>query len=128
MREDPTEERADALAHVCAHLEEIREDLREGPGGSDAPLERLLSRLRDGGEVTECLEALHAALQAGGDALGVHRSAARGLEAAGIRRDVPVEVLYLCPSGRCSRHAWPDRTGEVPVCAVDGRPLRDERL
>jgi len=51
---------AERLAAVCAHLEEIRADLRSGPGGDGGPVERVLAATRDSRDVAGTLEVLHA--------------------------------------------------------------------
>ncbi|MEO3749413.1 hypothetical protein [Streptomyces sp. B6B3] len=45
-------ETAARLAVVCAYLEDIRRDLRQGPGGDEAPVDRVLAAVRDGGDLT----------------------------------------------------------------------------
>ncbi|MFE7161713.1 hypothetical protein [Streptomyces sp. NPDC057636] len=124
--------RAERLAAVCAHLEEIREDLRSGPGGDEGPAEDVLSVARDGGDVVAALTVLHAILQAGGDPQGLdgytdHAGATRGLRPAGIS-SARAELVYLCPAGRCARYWWPQAAAPVPHCTIIGSTLRRERL
>ncbi|MFJ4526201.1 hypothetical protein ACIP4Y_35685 [Streptomyces sp. NPDC088810] len=121
---------AERLAAVCAHLEEIRRHLREGPG--EGPVERLLDAARDGQDFAGPLMLLHAVLQAGGDPQGLDGyadtgSATRGVRSVGISVQ-PGERVYLCPDGRCARYWWPQSTGEVPRCAISGNALQPERL
>src|SRR5882757_3951440 len=91
---------AERLAAVCAHLEEIRADLRSGPGGDGGPVERVLAATRDSRDVAGTLEVLHAVLQSGGDPQGLdgyadHAGATRGLRPAGIST-TRAEPVYLC--------------------------------
>ena len=123
---------AERLAAVCAHLQQIREDLLVGPGRDDGPLERVLVAARDGGDVAGTLSLLHAVLQAGGDPLGLDgytdvASAVRGLRPTGIS-SLSAELVYLCPEGRCARYWWPQGTAPVPHCAISSSTLRRERL
>ncbi|MFE5108296.1 hypothetical protein [Streptomyces sp. NPDC056663] len=123
---------AERLAAVCAHLEEIRADLRDGPGGDEGPVERVLAAARDGGDTAGALAVLHAVLQAGGDPLGLdgytdHAGAIRGLRPAGIST-TRAEPVYLCPAGRCARYWWPQATVPVPHCTISSSMLRRERL
>jgi hypothetical protein len=118
--------RGDALAYVCAHLEELRNDLCRDPEGDDGPLDRLLAAVRGGGDVDASLAELHAVMQAGGDALGVY-GVTRGLRPVGMGRD-PVETVYVCPAARCSRYWWLQAATTVPRCEIDGGTLRRVRL
>ncbi|QXE38142.1 hypothetical protein KQY30_31850 [Streptomyces sp. GMY02] len=123
---------AERLAAVCAHLEEIRADLRDGPGGEHGPVERVLAAAHGGGDVVAPLAVLHAVLQAGGDPQGLdgytdHAGAIRGLRPAGIST-TRAEQVYLCPAGRCARYWWPKAAAPVPHCAISNSTLRRERL
>ena len=123
---------AQRLAAVCAHLKEIRADLRGGPGGDEGPVERVLAAARDGGDVAGTLAVLHAVLQADGDPLGLdgytdHTGATRGLRPAGIST-TRAEPVYLCPAGRCARYWLPLTTVPVPHCTISNSMLRRERL
>ncbi|MFD4231398.1 hypothetical protein [Streptomyces sp. NPDC058545] len=123
---------AERLAAVCAHLKEIRGDLRSGPGGDEGPVERVLAAARNGGDVAGTLAVLHAVLQAGGDPQGLHgytdqAGAIRGLRLAGINT-TRAEPVYLCPAGRCARYWWPLPAVPVPHCAISNTLLRRERL
>lgn len=112
------------LAYVCGHLDEIRASLQP----DDSPLLRLLlDEVRDGREIADLLDALHLALQRGGDALGVYGHGVRGLSPAGIE-DRPLEVVYLCPVGRCSGRRWADVAASSLRCTISGRDLIRERL
>jgi hypothetical protein len=125
---------ADAVARVCAEEPQIRARL-EGAGDT-APLDRLMAAVRDGGEVAERLSALRAALQQAGDALGVSAPARRGegfrsVRPVGMGDPRPVEVVFLCPGGSCSRRLRPDPAVPPltpPTCLLHGQPLRWERL
>ncbi|MET8114444.1 hypothetical protein ACWG5P_21960 [Streptomyces prasinus] len=126
---------ADALAYVCAHLPELRVELREGYEGSEAPLTRVVAAAREGGDVGRALEGLHAAIQRDGDALGlfgyVDEAFTRGPVAAGTSRvpvGTPADTVYVCPDGRCTRYWLPQGTDSVPGCVIGERPLRRERL
>lgn len=123
---------SEGLAYVCQHLDQIRADLSYCDGSGDlGPLERLLAAVSESREIAGPLNALHDALLAGGDALGVYGhardSGPRGLRPAGVD-ERPVETVYLCPNGGCSRYGWPDATNGTPQCEISGKRLRRERL
>lgn len=129
---DEHRDTAERLAVVCAHLEEIREDLRRGHSGGEDLVDEVLVTARAGGDITDRLAVLHAVLQAGGDAHGLDGygdsgPGTRGLRPVGIS-DRPGEQLYLCPGSRCARYWWPQPATDVPHCAVSGTALRRERL
>jgi hypothetical protein len=133
MREQPTQV-AEALARVCADEPQIRARLERA--GDPSPLDRLIAAVRDGGEVSERLDEVHAALQRCGDALGMFGHS-RGGEVFGSALPVgmgnprPVEVVFLCPRGTCSRTWRPDPVASPsapPPCQVHGEALRWERL
>ncbi|MFE3152822.1 hypothetical protein ACFXJ6_40320 [Streptomyces sp. NPDC059218] len=122
------------LAAVCEQLDDIRRDLRSGPGGDDGPVERVLAAARAGADVADALDGLHAVLQAGGDPWGLDGYAddgpgLRGIWPEGITRPSPGEHVYLCPADRCTRFWWPRRATEpVPECRMSGATLRRKRL
>ncbi|MEQ4720606.1 hypothetical protein [Nonomuraea sp. B19D2] len=129
--DDAAERAAEGLAIVCAHVEEIRADLRSGSRGDDAPLERVLATARAGEDIAGPLDALHLALRADGDALGLNgydEGGTRAIQAAGITVTDPGEVVYLCPDGRCVRYWWPAGGTPVPRCTISGDALRRDRL
>ncbi|MEU6481068.1 hypothetical protein ABZ858_30175 [Streptomyces sp. NPDC047017] len=114
------------VAYVCRQTERIRADLvTYGPDGA-APLERLLSALRDGEEITAPLDALHEALLAAGDAVGIYGHT-RGLTPHGVTPTMPDERVLLCPTDQCSRFEWPDGADALR-CPISSRPLRREHL
>lgn len=115
----------DGLALVCEQADRIRADL----GKSGGLVDRVVASARAGDDVKEPLDALHQAILATGDVLGVYGHTARhhGPVVAGIAQ-VPMDVVYLCPAGRCSRYVWAADTVEVPVCRITGRALRRDRL
>lgn len=125
---------ADAVARVCADAPGIR--ARLDCAGDTSPLERLIAAVRDGGEVAERLSELHAALQRCGDALGVFGPTRRGgnyrgAHPVGMGDPRPVEVVFLCPRGSCSRDWRPDPTtppSTPPTCLLHSESLRWERL
>lgn len=133
MPEQPTQV-ADAVAQVCADVPGIRARLERA--GDTAPLDRLIATVRDGGEVAERLGELHGALQRCGDALGVFGSTRRGggfrsARPVGMGDPRPVEVVFLCPRGTCSRAWRPDPAAPPstpPTCLLHSEPLRWERL
>ncbi|MEU1483091.1 hypothetical protein [Streptomyces sp. NPDC005752] len=130
---------AERLAVVCAHLEDIRSDLL-ADSGDDSTLHAVLGAVGRDEEVSPALEALHTALRAGGDALGLRGYAddgnvTRGLRPVGIGGGASGggdalggEVTYVCPARRCARFWWPQGPAEVPDCVITGAPLRRERL
>ncbi|WP_143074845.1 hypothetical protein [Streptomyces mangrovisoli] len=120
-----TESRED-IGYVCGQLDHIRSVLQAHGADGAAPLEHLLAVLDDGGDLTAPLSELHDALLVAGDAAGI-RGQARGLHPIGIAPTTPDEWVLLCPTGRCSRHAWPDGSGPSH-CQVSNLPLRREQL
>lgn len=133
MRQE-SREVADAVARVCTEEPHIRTRLDRA--GDTAPLDRLIAAVRDGAPVTEPLDELHAALQRCGDALGVYgatrRRGYRSAVPVGMGDPRPVEVVFLCPRGTCSRTWRPDPStspSTPPTCRLhDGEPLRWTRL
>ncbi|MEU6232189.1 hypothetical protein [Kitasatospora sp. NPDC047058] len=127
MTNGPEDQLADALAHICGDTAGIREALEPNTD----PLDHLLEAVRTDEGVTTALNNLHVALQAAGDALGVHghnRSPASGLRLAGAVASRPREALLICPTGRCSRYDRPNPTTPTPTCAIDGLALRQTLL
>ncbi|WP_084508408.1 hypothetical protein [Nocardia pseudovaccinii] len=99
-----------------------------GDDGTDTgtPLHHLLAIVHSSttSNVGAALDAVHAALQARGDARGLyghHRSAA----AIGVHR---LEVVYRCPLARCAGRAADEVHDDPPRCALTGRELLRERL
>jgi hypothetical protein len=115
-----------AVAYVCENLPDLRDQLDHL--GDRAPLDRLLTAIRDGRDVTRPLDDLHEALLAGGDVLGVYGASARSARLAGITAAAPPETLYLCPHRRCARYRWPEAGAPAPTCAIDDSPMPLERL
>lgn len=134
---DTAQRTAERLAVVCAHAEEIRDDLRSGTPGGDALLGRLLAAMRTG-DRTDALETLHSALRAAGDPLGLDGYAddvpagSRSFRPAGVDSSPAGghhgEIAYLCPLGTCARYWFPQGPAPVPQCAVGGRAMRRDRL
>jgi hypothetical protein len=130
---DITAEDADAkqairgLAYVCAHLDEISEVLADDAAGGEGAeaLERLQSALRGKKDITGPLGDIHHALLRAGDALGVygHVRGLRSLTLAGVEESEPLEIVYRCPAGRCSRTV-PGPAITPPRCGVAGEVLR----
>ncbi|MDQ3887266.1 MAG: hypothetical protein M3308_09755 [Actinomycetota bacterium] len=111
MSDEPAGVRA-AMAWVCAEEPQMRASLERA--GDTSPLDRLIAAARDGAELSELLDDLHAALQRCGDAVGVfgphagfrewdlrHRD--WGSRPVGLGAPSPVEVAFHCPRGTCSR-------------------------
>ncbi|WP_406368153.1 hypothetical protein [Streptomyces sp. NBC_01546] len=119
-------EQRDDVAYICDQLGSIRTTLEAHSPLGAAPLEGLLAALRDGEDPATPLNVLHEALLAAGDAAGVY-ARSRALNPPGVNPAVPDEWVLLCPTGQCSRHAWPDGS-DVPRCRISDRPLRAERL
>lgn len=116
------------MARVCEHQAEIREQLAHS--GSAQVIDDLLAAARAGRHVGNLLDALHAALQAGGDALGVYgHTRGTGAQLAGISGERSSEEIYLCPGRRCTRYCWPDAavTGP-PTCEIDDGPMLKSRV
>lgn len=133
MREESTQV-ADAVAQVCADVPGIRARLERA--GDTSPLDRLIAAVRDSDEVSEQLGEWHTALQRCGDALGVFGPTRRGggfrsARPVGLGDPSPVEVVFLCPRGSCSRAWRPDPASPPstsPTCLLHSEPLRWERL
>ncbi|TDO48604.1 hypothetical protein EV643_107234 [Kribbella sp. VKM Ac-2527] len=122
----------EALAYLCAHLAELRSLLPD-----EDLSDRLQAAVRGGGQqIDDLLERIHAELQANGEPLGIWGSlpgagTGRGLQPAGIGTQSalgPDEVVYLCPTGACSRYWWPRARATVPQCEIDRQSLRRDRL
>ncbi|MET9547121.1 hypothetical protein ABZY36_17665 [Streptomyces sp. NPDC006627] len=127
---------ADALAYVCANIDDIRDTLRDSGPEHMALLDELLTAACDNGDLGPLLDALHAVVQAGGDARGVYvwvsEVSTRGLPCIGPATvpgfGPPSETAFLCPLRRCTRF-WLPRAGEPePCCEINGVPLRKDRL
>ncbi|WP_330334596.1 hypothetical protein OHS33_35770 [Streptomyces sp. NBC_00536] len=114
------------VAHVCAQVDYIRTTLETYGAQGAAPLEHLLSALREGQDPAASLDSLHEALLALGDASGI-RGRDRGVNPRGVGPARAAERVLLCPTGQCARHAWPEGP-ETPRCRISGQPLRSERL
>ncbi|HEX3959480.1 MAG TPA: hypothetical protein VHZ03_23080 [Trebonia sp.] len=113
------------LAYMCAHMDEISTVLADPPGGEGTEaLERLRSALLGNKEISGPLSDIHHALLRAGDALGVYGNVrGLGLALAGVDTSEPLEIVYRCPAGRCSRIVpGPART--PPRCEVAGEALR----
>ncbi|WP_344668329.1 hypothetical protein [Catenulispora yoronensis] len=128
-----------ALAYVCEHRDEIRQDLAAAapiPGGSGtALLEDLAAALSAGLPVASVLDAIHNVLLDAGDVLGLYgrfdpnpRGQPSGFEVTGlpVRPPDADEVVLLCPSKRCTRSSW--LIPEQQHCAFTGEALREDRL
>lgn len=89
-------------------------------------MERLLAAVRSGNDITEPLDALHAALQSAGDALGVYGRRTRGVKLAGVGNG-PLEIDYECPIARCAGRRWPDHVDASAHCAISGKKLNRKR-
>ncbi|WP_392675827.1 hypothetical protein [Streptomyces sp. LN785] len=134
--QEAAERRAAALAYICAHLEQVRDDLRTGAGGDEGPLDQLLAAIGNGENLTDPLDLLHARLQADGDAAGIYGhtgnvAVTRNLRPAGVDRaglTGAAETVYLCSAARCARFEWPQPATPIPQCRISGETLRRERL
>lgn len=119
---------AEGLAYVCRNLDSLHAVL---PGDEQSPLRRLLAAMRADHDQAGPMEALHAALLAAGDPLGVWghaRSESRAVSIAGADGGRPFEPIYLCPQGRCSGRRV-DKTTTFPLtCAITGQHLRRDHL
>jgi hypothetical protein len=119
------------LAYVCAHADEIRAALAEDASGAEGlqALGRLRSLLRGNRDISGPLTDLHHALLRAGDALGVygHVRGARGWSLAGFNESEPLEIVYRCPIGRCSR-VVPGPALTPPRCEMVGEGLRRGQL
>lgn len=128
----PDDHTDQALAYVCRRLDYLRRLLSpdRGPGGDPPELDALTdaataAQRPDQGELRDLLQALHQAVQAAGDPLGVWQaSAQRSVHLPGIPGGGPFEPLYLCPVGRCAGRR-PDQSTVFPLtCTITGRELK----
>ncbi|SDI89054.1 hypothetical protein SAMN05421869_107372 [Nonomuraea jiangxiensis] len=108
---------------VCKELDSLRAVL---PDDDQSPIRQLLTAVRTRQDSAEPLQAVHAALRAMGDHLGVwgHRS----VTMAGVGTRQPFEPVYLCPQGRYSGRRVDETTTFPLTCAITGQELRRERL
>lgn len=114
-----------ALAYLCLHLPEILDAL----GEDTTSLERLRSLLDavdrvDRDALAEAVDAVHLALRARGDAVGLygHR---RNLDLAGVSG---FDIVYRCPLRLCNGCAAGEVDHDTARCTLSGRPLLRERL
>lgn len=131
---DTDEERdREALGYVCAHLGELRVTLDDDGSVDSTPLQRLMAAIRDSQpSITALLNHLHEAVRAAGDGVGVYghtgRSGAGPFRVPGVAAR-PLDILYVCPSGRCNRYVWLEDSGKGQAeCEVTGESMRRERL
>jgi len=122
---------ASGLAYVCGHLDELRDLLGDDGSDPDKPLTRLVTALREQPQETEVaglLDALHAAVQATGDEMGIYGLG--GSRRGGLSGMEVLQIVFRCPLNRCAGRSAEQVTGPAPVCTVSpGRlPLRRERL
>ncbi|MER5757539.1 hypothetical protein [Streptomyces sp. NPDC002088] len=110
--------KVDGLAHVCAHLDELRSILDD-----TAPLDRVLDAIHNGGDPAGPMQELHQAVQAAGDALGVLGHTTRAIADTPGLPAAPLELVYLCPSGICTRYSWSEAH-----CEIHDAAMRRERL
>ncbi|GAB7186770.1 hypothetical protein ATKI12_6601 [Kitasatospora sp. Ki12] len=119
---------AAGLAYVCGHLDEIRATLGDDGTDASAPLPRLLTAIQASPrqDVANLLDALHAAVQAAGDAPGVYGQAdLRGIDAVGVES---LEIVYRCPLRVCSGRDESELTQFPPRCSISGQELPRESL
>ncbi|MFF4752163.1 hypothetical protein ACWD5R_10720 [Streptomyces sp. NPDC002514] len=125
------EQIADGIAYVCENADQVRAALERGPADGPARLDALLAALRTGADPAAPLEAVHRALRAAQDALGVFGRTrdVSMLTPAGLATDRPYEPVLLCPRADhpCARYAWPE-PDRVPVCRVLETDLRRTTL
>jgi hypothetical protein len=110
------------LAFVCARIPEIRTAL--GPAGVP-PLQGLTEAVQRGDDLRPALDAVHRALLAAGDALGVYGHGSRGLEPAGVES---VEIVYRCPLRKCAGRDRAEFLRSSQLCEIGGERLLRERL
>lgn len=122
---------ADALARMCADEAMIREQLEQT--GEVAVLDQVVAAVRAAADPRAQLDELHLALQRAGDALGLQGHGPRGtpgVRPAGLGAARPVEVVFLCPRGDCSRTWRPpsDQAATAAQCSVHGEALAWKQL
>ncbi|MGV9633337.1 hypothetical protein ACWDO0_04095 [Nocardia rhamnosiphila] len=117
---------AAGLAYLCEHLEDIRSVLEDDGSDHGTPLNRLLAVVHSDGvtDLGVALDAVHTALQAGGDARGLygHHRAATPI---GVHH---LEIVYRCPLARCTGRTAAEVHDDPPRCALTERELLRERL
>ncbi|MFC8663162.1 hypothetical protein [Streptomyces sp. NPDC057199] len=129
---DPPDDRTDqALAYVCRRLDYLRrllapeQDTSGGPPELRALTNAVTTAQRpDRDTFQDLLQALHGAVQAAGDPLGVWQEPKeRSLHLPGASGGAPFEPLYRCPIGRCAGRR-PDKSTVFPLtCTITGREL-----
>jgi hypothetical protein len=88
-------------------------------------LPRLLTAVQAGQDLVDLLDAVHAAVQAAGDARGVYGQARRGVDAVGVES---LEIVYRCPLRVCSGRDEAEVTELPPRCSISGQELPREPL
>lgn len=114
-----------ALAYLCLHLPEILDALGEDTDS----FERLRSVLDvvsrvDRDALAEAVDAVHLALRARGDAVGLYGQN-RNLDVVGVSG---FEIVYRCPLQLCNGCAAGEVDHDTARCTLSGRPLLRERL
>lgn len=121
---------ASGLAYVCGHLDELRDLLGDDGSDPDKPVTRLVTALREQRQETEVaglLDAVHAAVQASGDEMGIYGFGSRRGGLSGME---VLQIVFRCPLNRCAGRSAEQVAGPAPVCTVSPArlPLRRERL
>ena len=129
---DQPDDRTDqAVAYICRRLDYLRRLLAPDQNmGGDPPELRVLTdavtaaQRSDQGALQGPLQALHEAVQAAGDPLGVWQvRKERSLHLPGESGEAPFESLYRCPIDRCAGRS-PDQSTVFPLtCTITGREL-----
>ncbi len=117
---------AAGLAYLCGHLEDIRSVLGDDGSDTATPLNRLIAAVHSDSatDLGGALDAVHTALQAGGDARGLYGHH-RTPTPIGVHH---LEVVYRCPLARCTGRTADEVHDDPPRCALTERELLRERL
>ncbi|TDB91942.1 hypothetical protein E1264_00290 [Actinomadura sp. KC216] len=125
------------LAYVCANFGEIRALLEDEGAGETMPLSQLKAALQDRQKpdrqgpsrehVPELLNAVHLAVQARGDVLGVfgYGGFRSVMGADGVES---LEIVYRCPLKACAGRDEAEVSEFPPRCSISGVALVREPL
>ena len=114
----------EALTLLCSYLGELHE--RAELGLWSRRLDRLVSRVRDGGSAVEACARLGVTIAEDGAAVRAPGSGPWRIP--GLRvPDLPVgKGRFTCPHGICRRSGQRDADGHPPFCTLFERPMQPQ--